>query len=65
MNTSELRAMARPIVTILVGFTLCVIAVASTIGYSAPEWFLGLGGTIVLSEFGLRTFEKSKNITGN
>jgi len=62
MDPNLIRAVTRPVVTVLITITLCALAVAATMGYDVPQWFIGFGIPVVLWWFGerLRAHVKEK-----
>jgi len=54
MNPDDVRAITRPVVTVLITITLCALAGAATLGYDVPQWFIGFGIPVVLWWFGER-----------
>lgn len=60
MDPDYVRALTRPIVTVLITITLCALGVAATLGYDVPQWFIGFGIPVVLWWFGERLREHIK-----
>ena len=54
MNPDLIRGATRPIVTVLITITLCALAIADTLGYDVPQWFIAFGIPVVVWWFGER-----------
>ena len=54
MDPDYIRAATRPVVTVIITVTLCVLAVAATLGCDVPQWFIGFGIPVVAWWFGER-----------
>jgi len=54
MDADYLRAITRPVVTIVIAVALSVLAVLASVGYDTPQWFVGPGIGILLWWFGER-----------
>ncbi len=55
------RAAARPIVTVIFAATIAQVVVERI---DAPEWFIGLAGTVILWWFGDRTVQRMRKGKG-
>lgn len=60
MDADYLRAITRPVVTIVIAVALSVLAVLASVGYDTPQWFLGFSIPILLWWFSKRTVKHIK-----